>query len=565
MAHIPEPEFLHLPAELRNQIYEHLAYTTKAVTIRTHECVKATPAPLSQVCRQLREEFGPLLNAIPLKYATSITVDNTNFCTLDLIRSLSLIPAAAPWVERKLVFRFRLTSSLTILDVQRFTEHFAEPGAPAGLVAMMRYDVEFAPMMVDLDLTRMMFARLAKRYRFHHSDGEQRVWEKIYWSFAEAAEKVDGVQSDADFSIKREVIKQHAHAYQGKRGIDACASNSQAQALTARNVARRSQVAKELRQKRGITSNPQKFRRDLATLEIFEAVDHNRTGIDQYDPTTQESIIFGANTSAIVTPEVTDGPYYVTGESIRKNVKEALYSDGIDLYFETQYIDIETCQPVPGMYVDIWNANATGVYSGIEITGNDAADGWNSTYLRGIQVTDHDGVAAFETIFPGHYSGRATHTHLMAHMNVTVFPNNTIAATNNITHIGQVFYNEVLRSAVEATYPYSSNTQPVTSNEADQWSIVQADTYYDPFPEFLYLGDSIEDGLLAWIQVGVNTSANYVDNAYYKIAAEILADGGHVNTDPATEFTGGGGSSTGGNGTSTNGTATSSGSAAATA
>lgn len=50
---------------------------------------------------------------------------------------------------------------------------------------------------------------------------------------------------------------------------------------------------------------------------------------------------------------------------IRKNVKEDKYSDGVDLYLEVQYIDIETCEPVPGVYVDIWNANATGVYSGI--------------------------------------------------------------------------------------------------------------------------------------------------------------------------------------------------------
>lgn len=46
-------------------------------------------------------------------------------------------------------------------------------------------------------------------------------------------------------------------------------------------------------------------------------------------------------------------------------MKEDKYSDGVDLYLEVQYIDIETCEPVPDVYVDIWNANATGVYSGI--------------------------------------------------------------------------------------------------------------------------------------------------------------------------------------------------------
>ena len=106
------------------------------------------------------------------------------------------------------------------------------------------------------------------------------------------------------------------------------------------------------------------------------------TGIDSYGLDTSASLLFGANTSCVLTPEVTDGPYYVTGEVIRQNVKEPLYCDGVDLYLEVQYIDIETCEPVPDVAVDIWNANATGVYSGISTSGNYAAGGYNSTYLR---------------------------------------------------------------------------------------------------------------------------------------------------------------------------------------
>lgn len=142
-------------------------------------------------------------------------------------------------------------------------------------------------------------------------------------------------------------------------------------------------------------------------------------------------------------------------------------------------------------------------------------------------------------------TGRATHTHLLAHMNVTVYPNNTIADGNNVTHIGQLFYNEELRSAVEATYPYNTNTQAVTSNADDMWDIVQADTYYDPFPEYLYLGSDVTDGLMAWIQIGINKSANYIDDDYYSVAAYYQADGGHENEDSAI----GGGA--GGNGTMT--------------
>lgn len=65
--------------------------------------------------------------------------------------------------------------------------------------------------------------------------------------------------------------------------------------------------------------------------------------------------MFAANTIYILTPEATDGPYYVWGEMIRKNVREDQYCDGVDLYLEIQYLDINTCEPVPNVYVDIWN------------------------------------------------------------------------------------------------------------------------------------------------------------------------------------------------------------------
>jgi hypothetical protein len=113
-------------------------------------------------------------------------------------------------------------------------------------------------------------------------------------------------------------------------------------------------------------------------------------------------------------------------------------------------------------------------------------------------------------------------------VNVTINPNHTLLnGTGTVTHVGQLFYNEVLRDAVEETYPYNTNTAPVTSNKDDAYSVVQASNDYDPFPEFLYLGDSITDGLLAWIQIGINVSA---DQSYeLPIAAWYEADGGHEN------------------------------------
>ncbi|EFX04350.1 GPI anchored cell wall protein [Grosmannia clavigera kw1407] len=348
-------------------------------------------------------------------------------------------------------------------------------------------------------------------------------------------------------ALKREIVAREHHAHMGARALGKCAGSDASQAMKKRAMQRRAAKVKDLRARKNIRSTPQKFRRDLAELEAWEEVNHNKTGVYNYDMFTSLETVFDANTSCVLAPEVTDGPYYVVGEWFRSNVKETLYSEGVDLFLEAQYVDIETCEPVPAIAVDIWNCNATGVYSGISTSGNYAAGGYNSTYLRGVQLTDSDGVVEFETIFPGHYQDRATHTHLLAHMNASLSSNGTVSVWNApVTHIGQLFYPETLRSAVEAVAPYNTNTVEVTTNDEDMWSIVQADSSYDPFPEFLYLGDDITDGLFAWIQIGVNVSADYKDDSYYAIAAYIDADGGHVESSSSM---GGGSGGDGGNGT----------------
>ena len=86
---------------------------------------------------------------------------------------------------------------------------------------------------------------------------------------------------------------------------------------------------------------------------------------------------------------------------------------------------------------------------------------------------DEDGVGYFDTIFPGHYSGRATHIHLIAQQNGTVFANGTYSG-GTISHVGQLFFDESLKDAVYDTYPYNANTQSYTTNDADMWAPDQA-------------------------------------------------------------------------------------------
>lgn len=251
--------------------------------------------------------------------------------------------------------------------------------------------------------------------------------------------------------------------------------------------------------------------------------------------------VFSANTSCVLSPEITDGPYYVVGEYMRSNVIESEFCDGVPVFLEVQYVDVNTCDPVPQVAVDIWNCNATGIYSGVE----SGQAGLNTTFLRGIQLSDHDGVVQFETIFPGHYEGRAVHTHLLSHTNATLMPNGTISVWDApVAHIGQLFWPESLRETIEELAPYNTNTVEVTTNAEDMWSVLQADESYDPFPQFVYLGEDVSDGLFAWIQIGINASADYQTDDYYGVAAYLGEDGGH-----STGYTVGGGGGGGGNGT----------------
>ncbi|KAB5589740.1 hypothetical protein CTheo_6814 [Ceratobasidium theobromae] len=78
--------------------------------------------------------------------------------------------------------------------------------------------------------------------------------------------------------------------------------------------------------------------------------------------------------TCILTPEVTQGPYHILGEMVRQNITEG--QEGLPLTVEVDFIDIETCEPVPNLWVDAWHCNATGYYSGyVSMTGEALSGG----------------------------------------------------------------------------------------------------------------------------------------------------------------------------------------------
>ncbi|KAI5864908.1 Intradiol ring-cleavage dioxygenase [Durotheca rogersii] len=332
-------------------------------------------------------------------------------------------------------------------------------------------------------------------------------------------------------AVKREAYLLNRAQAGARRAITGCADAENSAALKARSAARRAATAEALRKKRGLDSHRMRGKRDQAALEKYLAVDHNVTHLG-YTLDTPIDVIFDSNSSVALIPEVTIGPYWVSGELIRTDITDD--EPGVPLHLDLQFIDLNTCQAVPKMLIDAWHCNATGVYSGVATTGQ---GGLNSTFGRGIQETDEDGVVQFDTIFPGHYTGRTGHIHIMSTENATILPNNTYLTNGKANHIGQIFFDQHLINAVESLSPYTSNEQTLTLNSEDGIGAQTATDAYDPFVDYVLLGPNLQDGLLAYITVFVDTTANVTANV--QAAAHYYQGGGVANPDAGGGFPGG--------------------------
>ena len=63
--------------------------------------------------------------------------------------------------------------------------------------------------------------------------------------------------------------------------------------------------------------------------------------------------------ACVLSPEMTEGPYYLPGERVRRDITEGL--PGAPLELRLSVLDASTCRPIKGAAVDIWHASATGV------------------------------------------------------------------------------------------------------------------------------------------------------------------------------------------------------------
>ena len=88
---------------------------------------------------------------------------------------------------------------------------------------------------------------------------------------------------------------------------------------------------------------------------------------------------------------------------------------GAPLQLAMQVVRAGDCATLANARVDVWHADAVGLYSGYEkqsgVGGISPAAAVGKQYLRGTQFTDAQGNVQFRTIFPSWYGGRTPHVH----------------------------------------------------------------------------------------------------------------------------------------------------------
>jgi len=149
-----------------------------------------------------------------------------------------------------------------------------------------------------------------------------------------------------------------------------------------------------------------------------------------------------------LTPQSIEGPYYLDPRLVRAQIAEG--RTGVPLRVDLRVIDGATCAPSERARVDIWHADAQGIYSGYKGQGDkEDLSTVGQTFLRGTQFTNGEGSVSFQTIYPGWYVGRATHIHFKV----------LLEERNVLT--GQIYFPDAVNEFIYANVPaYAGRLKP---------------------------------------------------------------------------------------------------------
>lgn len=158
--------------------------------------------------------------------------------------------------------------------------------------------------------------------------------------------------------------------------------------------------------------------------------------------------MFAALPICTLLPAAPAGPFPSRERLERRDITEGY--PGHPLRLGIRVVD-RGCGPVPGAEVEIWHADASGDYSSFTDRGTGKDEGAGTTFCRGFQTADTDGILELQTIYPGWYRGRAVHIHVTARLG-----DRDVLTT-------QLYFDETYTATVHATGEYARFGPPDTS------------------------------------------------------------------------------------------------------
>jgi len=184
------------------------------------------------------------------------------------------------------------------------------------------------------------------------------------------------------------------------------------------------------------------------------------------------------------------GPYYLDDRLLRQNVTEG--KPGLPVRLRIALMDARRCGPLAGAALDIWQCDALGVYSGFTAAGPNgrgrrrgmgpppgpggpdfpgrmgppAPRSTDATrFLRGVQLTDRQGMAEFATIYPGWYVGRCIHIHLKVRIGGRTADGTYTGG--HVSHTGQLFFPEEVTEEVAKLEPYARRLEVERTRQSE--------------------------------------------------------------------------------------------------
>ena len=165
--------------------------------------------------------------------------------------------------------------------------------------------------------------------------------------------------------------------------------------------------------------------------------------------------------ACVSSPRIEEGPFFVDEHLRRSDLTAGTQRPGVAggtplrLAIRVEAIRGAACEPLAGAHVDVWHADASGLYSDESVLHTRGEQ-----FLRGYQVTDSNGTVHFATIFPGWYPERTPHVHLK----IRTYSGDTVTST----FVSQLYFDEAVTDAILARRTYGARGKRDMTNARDQ-------------------------------------------------------------------------------------------------